>query len=270
MRQLTEAFDLEFTDSNKGQGWVFGRPVGIGPDQWPRSRITGIPMAHIWTVLVPEAYRVKSKDLVAISFFQADDYVASRTEGVEEMIDDPQNQNQTPTDFWSSLRRYALARHPHEIFFKDDIGGGWALLWLTQEEFDSLPTSLPDKDSSLPPNYELDEFNGGGCFTHDKPARFIEQVKRQDDPNIGKPLNEYPSEDDPDPYVTMYSKQGDLMGLERFSVKNHFGGTANPIQAMPEFSPFYIEFEENFGGANMGGGNGQIDLLNDQFDWACG
>ena len=39
---------------------------------------------------------------------------------------------------------------------------------------------------------------------------------------------------------------------------------------MPEFSPFYIEFEEEFGDANMSCGNGPIDLLNDQFDWACG
>ena len=59
------------------------------------------------------------------------------------------------------------------------------------------------------------------------------------------------------------------MGLDRFFKENHFGGTAGPCQYTPEFSPYYFEFEEDLGGANMGGGNGQIDLENDQLDWAC-
>lgn len=73
MGKLKEAYDLELTDNNHGQGWAYGRPVGITTDQWPRSRSNGLPMAHLWTILVPEAYRVKGQDLVAISFFQADD-----------------------------------------------------------------------------------------------------------------------------------------------------------------------------------------------------
>ena len=43
-----------------------------------------------------------------------------------------------------------------------------------------------------------------------------------------------------------------------------------PIQAIPEFSPFYIGFEESFGGYNFGTGNAQLDFKRMKFDWACG
>ncbi len=41
-----------------------------------------------------------------------------------------------------------------------------------------------------------------------------------------------------------------------------------PEQAYPEFGPYYLEFEEDFGG--FSGGNGQLDLQNMALDWACG
>ena len=52
--------------------------------------------------------------------------------------------------------------------------------------------------------------------------------------------------------------------------RNHIGGTMRPCQAVPEMSPFYIEFEEYFGGYNFGGGNAQLDFKDMKFDWACG
>ena len=51
---------------------------------------------------------------------------------------------------------------------------------------------------------------------------------------------------------------------------NHLGGTMRPCQAVPEMSPFYIEFEEYFGGYNFGTGNAQLDFKDMKFDWACG
>lgn len=167
------------------------------------------------------------------------------------------------------MSRYANHRHPQEIYFKDIIGGGWALIWLTKEEFEGETTALPNKEDCIYPDYEIEEW-GSTCFVKDQPAKFVQQTVRNNDPNIGKSLNEWPDEDDEDAYSPMFSEKGEALMLDRFHAKTHFGGTANPIQAMPEFSPFYIEFEEEFGDANMGGGNGQIDLLNDEFDWACG
>ncbi|MEM6631199.1 MAG: hypothetical protein AAF694_16070 [Bacteroidota bacterium] len=99
----------------------------------------------------------------------------------------------------------------------------------------------------------------------------IQLKEREDDPNIGRALEDFPDEADEKAYISMFSKKGQELGLQKkFFGKTHFGGTANPIQATPKFSPFYLEFEEGFGNANMGGGNGQIDLLNDKLDWACG
>ncbi|MGO2624800.1 MAG: hypothetical protein ACTH9C_08310 [Psychrobacter sp.] len=270
MNSLTQAFDLELTDKDHGQGWAFGRPVGITTDQWPRSRIHGLPMAHLWTILVPEAYRVKGKDLVAISFFQAEDAFEDRVDGVEDMLTNSTEMNNIDAnDFWASLSCYVNHRHPQETYLEDTIGGSWALIWLTKDEFEGKPTPLPNKENSIHPDYEVDEW-GSTCFAKDAPAQFIQHVVRTDDPNVGKVLDEWPNEDDVNAYIPMFSEKGEALKLNRFHAKNHFGGTANPIQAMPEFSPFYIEFEEEFGDANMGGGNGQIDLLNDQFDWACG
>jgi len=270
MEPLKQAYDLELADKDHGQGWAFGRPVGITTDQWPRSRINGLPMAHLWTILVPEAYRVKGKDLVAISLFQADDHVEDRVDGVEDMIANLTEVNHTDAEnFWASLSRYANHRHPQEIYLEDIIGGGWALIWLTKEEFKGEATTLPNKENGIYPDYEIEAWSST-CFAKDEPAQFIKHVVRIDDPNVGKMLDEWADEDDVNAYIPIFSEKGEMLKLDRFHAKSHFGGTANPIQAIPEFSPFYIEFEETLGDANMGGGNGQIDLLNNEFDWACG
>ncbi|WP_352309809.1 hypothetical protein [Psychrobacter sp. W2-37-MNA-CIBAN-0211] len=270
MEPLKQAYDLELTDKDHGQGWAFGRPVGITTDQWPRSRINGLPMAHLWTILVPEAYRVKGKDLVGISFFQADDAFEDRVGGVEDMITNLTEMNNIDAeDFWASLSNYANHRHRQETYLEDIIGGGWALIWLTEAEFSGGSTPMPNKENTICLSYEVEEWSST-CFVKDAPAQFIQHVVRIDDPNVGKMLDEWPDEGDENTYIPMFSEKGEILKLDRFHAKSHFGGTANPIQGMPEFSPFYIEFEEEFGDANMGGGNGQIDLLNDQFDWACG
>lgn len=270
MEPLKQAYDLELTDKDHGQGWAFGRPVGITTAQWLRSRINGLPMAHLWTILVPEAYRIKGKDLVAISLFQADDHVEDRVDGVEDMIANLTEVNDTDAEsFWASLSRYANYRHPQEIYLEDIIGGGWALIWLTEAEFFGESTPLPSKEDGIYPDYEIEAWSST-CFAKDEPAQFIKHVVRIDDPNVGKMLEEWADEDDGNAYIPMFSEKGEVLKLDRFHAKSHFGGTANPIQAMPEFSPFYIEFEETLGDANMGGGNGQIDLLNNEFDWACG
>ena len=57
---------------------------------------------------MPEAYRVKGKDLVAISFFQADDAFEDRVNGVEDMITNLTEMNNTDAeDFWASLSGYS-------------------------------------------------------------------------------------------------------------------------------------------------------------------
>lgn len=270
MHTTTQAFDLEFSQTDLHQGWVCGRPSGIKPNQWPRSRVNGLPMAHLCTILVPEEYQTKGKDLVAISLFQADDHVSKRIDSVAKVIkgqacpEDPVGDR-----FWNSLRDYAGNKHPQEIYLEDLINGGWAMIWLSREEFGAQVAEIPSQEDCVYPGYDISE--SMNPFKNAAPAVYVYQVLRENDPNIGKKLEDFPNEEDPNSYIGIFSERGkefDLVG--RFFGKTHFGGTASPEQATPAFSPFYFEFEENFGGANMGGGNGQIDLLNDEIDWACG
>jgi len=270
MQVPNKAFDLEFANENQQQGWVFGQPSGMATMAWPRSRVNGLPMAHIWTFLVPEQYRVKGSNFVAIALFQADDHVADRVEGVAHVIATGQLQSaQNAQPFWEGLAQYANNKHPMEIYMEDIIDGGWALIWLTEAEFFAAPTAIPNKSLAVPPHYSIKE--GANPYNATKPPKYIQIVERLNDPNIGKRLEDFPDEEDENAYIAMFSDKGEALGLEDlFFGKTHFGGTANPVQATPEFSPFYIEFEEGFGNANMGGGNGQIDLQNHQLDWACG
>ncbi|WP_257784834.1 hypothetical protein [Rhizobium phaseoli] len=42
-----------------------------------------------------------------------------------------------------------------------------------------------------------------------------------------------------------------------------------PMQGYPDFSPYYIEISEIFGGFNFGSGVAQIDLKEMKLEWAC-
>ena len=108
--------------------------------------------------------------------------------------------------------------------------------------------------------------------------RAIRCVPRAEDPNAGKrPAWEFAGEN-PDGYQSDYYYEGGVFTAGNFRWQpwraghgaNHIGGTMRPCQQPPPFSPFYVEFEEHFGGYNFGGGNAQLDILNMKLDWACG
>ena len=270
MKEPNQAYEIVLSKENHHQGWVFGAPVGIETKAWPRSRKNGLPMAHIWTLFVPEAYRVKGKELVAISLFQSNDEDVGSIEQVSDVIEhkakisDPEAQS-----FWDALLAYAKNKHPMEVYMKDILDAGWALVWLTEAEFKASRTAMPDQSTCKHP--DIEDFEGRNLFKRHEHPVYVQLVEREDDPNVGKALKQWQNEDDKEAYIPMYSEKGEKLRLsDRFSQRTHFGGTANPIQTTPSFSPFYIEFEEGFGGANIGGGNAQIDLLNDKLDWAYG
>jgi hypothetical protein len=71
-------------------------------------------------------------------------------------------------------------------------------------------------------------------------------------------------------YIAAYSEEGRALGLERFQDWHaHLGGTMFPMQGYPDFSPFYIELSEIFGGFNFGDGVAQIDIKEMKLEWAC-
>ena len=108
--------------------------------------------------------------------------------------------------------------------------------------------------------------------------RAIRWKPRAEDPNAGvEPQERYDELPTTSGYQSPHYYEGGEAKTENFRWRpwyaahkaDHIGGTMRPVQAMPKFSPFYLEFEEYFGGYNFGGGNCQIDILNLKLDWAC-
>jgi len=69
----SRAYDLQMldrpADRARDHGWVYGLPPGIESEQWPLDSVTGFPLMHGFTLLLPDDYRVHAEDIVAVSFF---------------------------------------------------------------------------------------------------------------------------------------------------------------------------------------------------------
>ncbi|MGJ0577176.1 hypothetical protein ACR71G_03435 [Xenorhabdus bovienii] len=266
-------------------GWSYGRPSGIKPCQWPRSRVNGVPMAHIFTVKIPAEYNVRGSDVEYLSVFQSSDFEDDEEEGVNEFLQEG-SEALDNNAFWQELVLYRNNMHPREVYQVDEIGGGWCFIYLTEEEVSGKPSELPSKNC-LPVDYEsMHEIN---CFSCDQPARYLNLEPYSDDPNIGIKPEEYPDwleaiEDteaidslkveDIQGYIPIFHEVSEKLNLnlDKYFYNHHFGGTAHPAQSIPdELSEFYFEFDETLGDPNIGGdGVAQIDLLTNKIHWACG
>ena len=308
-----KAYDLEVlkrpadrTDPAQ-QGWCFGLPPGISPEQWPLDPKTGYSLMHVFTLLLPEEYRIHGPDIVALSFFAtAPDHIEGDSiPGLKEIMEEaasgpPSDPSLLP--FWQAAR----ASHPRLSRMEDVLESDYAVILLTRAEFDGplcQPPSIAhplhqDKvqapewlkmgsaaaywetsyhpSSSLPAeDYHVYKQLGEIPEKSLLFDRALKWTPRMSDPNAGKDPREWSS--DETGYQLHYYWADDKLGKENYRehdwVKdhkpNHIGGTMNPLQAMPEFSPYYIEFEEYLGGCNFGGGNAQLDFRDMKFDWAC-
>jgi hypothetical protein len=304
---LTERHDLSLLPATIQQrassskwfnGWAFGLPPGISTAQWPLSRNNGFPLRHAFTLHVPEQYRVRGADLVALCIFADDQFELLETvpEIQEFMNSEALAADGPPEDprllpFWENHKK----RHPHQYDMEDDLETQFAGIWLTQAEFDGS-LCLPPDLSTNPllrqkprPGWlagKMAEYysshNDRICITDAegndvnwpdleclKAASAIAVNRSTDDLNVGKPAREWDHENEISGYVTPFSPRGEELQLSRFQYRNHLGGTMFPSQGYPDFSPFYIEFEEYFGGFNFGGGNCQIDFEKMELDWSC-
>src|SRR3954454_23415567 len=108
-------------DRERDHGWVYGLPPGITSEQWPLDPVTGFPLMHGFTLLLPEDYRVHGEDIVAVSFFATpvDHTIGGGT-------DDPR------------IREAVLARPAHSRLSRmtDILDYEYAALLLTQAEYD--------------------------------------------------------------------------------------------------------------------------------------
>ncbi|MBI5265125.1 MAG: hypothetical protein HY852_25305 [Bradyrhizobium sp.] len=306
------AYDLELLKeppargTERDHGWCYGLPPGIAQEQWPLSPHDGFPMQHCFTLCIPEQYRTKGRDLVALTMFadqQHDDpkeveevaeYLAADTVGPLRRAD--------LLPFW----KYRLNRHPMEFRMRDAIDRNYAAIWLTEAEFTGPLCTPPDLAGNLllqqnPPPSWLEKGLARAVFDvrvgcHDSNyencdgleqkywyrlfgripevghnAYGIAIAAREGDPNVGKPpRDEILHADEPGNYIQPYGKEGEAIELKRFHGRNHLGGTMFPSQWTPRYSPTYLEIEEEFGGFNFGAGNGQLDLATMAFEWACG
>jgi hypothetical protein len=96
--------------------------------------------------------------------------------------------------------------------------------------------------------------------------RALELTPSKIDPNAGKAPHD-------ENYEEFWYRDGDQYRQHDWREGHagcHIGGTMVPSQQRPDFSPFYVEFDEFLGGYNFGGGNAQLDFRDMKFDWACG
>jgi hypothetical protein len=149
------------------------------------------------------------------------------------------------------------------------IDGEFAILWLTRDELAGGPAaSRPDL---RPRGEHTDESEGTNAWDNVEPTVDIWLIPRVD-PNAGKaPVQLWGNEQGADGYVNAFSDGGGLADwAEPLFAMSHLGGTAFPVQAMPDgLTPWYLELEEISGLNFGGGGNAQFDLESDTFDWAC-
>jgi hypothetical protein len=258
-------YDIEFSDDG-ADGHAFGLPPGIRPAQWPRSRLTGLPMSHLFTVHVPAEFRADRPDQVALSVFQTDydDDIANWVTGVAEVFGGsaPAAGAVEPARL-AAVTAYAADRHPTELYAVDEIACGWALIWLTAAEAAGPPCELP-ADFTQPARHEVyGSYPAQYIRQVDKPARRLTLVLRDGDPNAGRAMS-----GDPD-YVRPHSARWRELGLPRFG-SCHFGGTVDYVNGeLPDFGPHYLEFSEWLGWPGLGGGNAQIDLPTGRVAWSC-
>ncbi|MFE7484295.1 hypothetical protein [Streptomyces sp. NPDC057552] len=256
---------IELPDA-RAAGWCGGRAPGIGAAAWPRSPVTGLPMIHVITLELPVEYRRKGEELVAVSFFQADDHVASRVEGVAGLLaGDPPTEEQAADPFLAAVAAAAAARHPRQQDLEDEIGGAHALLRLTAGEF-AAPRTGPPAD--IRPDGLGDRYRRGrNAWDDSEPETTVWLGERTGDVNTGIA----PSEDGDGGYVGAWSSEDEELDAFWSSVqgRSHLGGTVMPCQGVPPgLTPYVFELEDGVGGVNFGGGNAQIDLASGVFDWA--
>lgn len=233
-------------------GWIGGAGPAIDPATWPRGPLTGLPMFHAITLRLPPEYQRHGPGLPGIAFFQGEGQFAEQRD-VDP--DDP---------FEIDLAR--CRPHPQLHLREDVIDGKFALLWLTEAEL-AGPTAPPPDPRR--PGEHTDEDEGPNAWDSHAATRQVWLTPRPD-PNAG--LAPVPDPDPEDAYQDPVDP--DTYHLRPWAApllaRCHLGGTALPVQELPEgLTAWYLELEE-FGELNFGGGNAQIDLESGTFDWACG
>jgi hypothetical protein len=220
-------------------GWEYGTPPGLAPAEWPRHAKSGMPLAHGFTIHLPEAYRARGPEYVALSFFHPaeSESCPNEDEEVEERVEavlggDPLDEDEEANPYFCALVAHlAAAKAPSRErlvqTFADSLGHTHALVWHTEA---SLSAPRCERPSEEPPEgYDPEAF-----IEANEPASplFVTTGRRRI--QLGRPLH---------------------------PMQGH--GVVNGM------SLHVLEVRSGGGGVNFGDGTGQLDLETGTFDWAC-
>ena len=299
------AYDIDIlphgaAPGDPGHGWCHGLPPGITPVQWPLDPRTGHPLRHAFTLLLPPSHRVKGPDLVAISLFGTDHTgtVAPKNALVAETWDATQP---PPDTRLLPVWQHRQDRHRHEYRMTDILDEPYAVIWLTQAEFDGgvchPPLHPGNTGLDVVPLPDWTRIGAAAVFSRDRiltveelatgvggawaaalaANRAFRWTLRAEDPNAGLAPPDGWDETTAAGYQCYWTSDtadgpSRILDWAQPHKLNHIGGTMRPYQSHPSpaFSPYYIEFEEELGGFNFGGGCAQLDLDQMRLDWACG
>jgi hypothetical protein len=302
-----QTFDVRFEHGLRPRGtkapdgWCHGLPRGITQAQWPLSHQTGFPLEHHFTVRVPEPYRTMGPQYVALAFFsESYNGESPRSDAINDLlhrIHDGRGNPKTVSDpnlqpFLDHLKN----RHPMDYRAKDILDCTYAMIWLTQQEFEGKECEQPkpirnalNRQCTIPVWFDVSStyriFGWRGEDPYDPQLYKHRHVGRRpldrneilllkvapvdNDPNAGRtPHDEFSRDPNPDGYIHKYGTAWDALPVKPEYTGGHFGGTVSAEQSMPKLSPFFLEIEELLGDINFGGGNGQLDLVAMKFDWA--
>lgn len=301
----TATFNVDIVAGLRGRGtaapdgWCYGLPRGISPLQWPLSNRTGFPLEHHFTVRVPEPYRVKGPEFVALALFSETASESKRSDLLLRFMNITFDGRELPKEVDVELQpflEHLRNRHPMEFRSRDILNSTFAVIWLTEEEFsgdeclppapartsanamctvpDWLKTSAAERlfgwngSQDFDPSYYLHRLAGRKPLDRWE-ILLLQTTRIETDPNTGRtPIDSVIPSDNPDGYVPRFTDAWNALGVELNYGPLHFGGTASPGQAMPDIGPFFIEFTETVGMLNLAGGNGQLDLVTMLIDWA--
>ena len=229
------------TEIGSKSGWEGGLPPSITKEQWPRHGCSGLPLMHGFTVKVPEEYRTKGKDRIALSYFHPGDSKSFRCE--RDMIErvgavfegGELGEGKKGHPFWEALKTHGRSKHPAVVNYMDILDHDHVIIWHTQQDLNAPRCERPE--TQLPKGID------GRAMHLDEPV--LEEI----------PL-----------FLTDREPQSRLIQL---------GWPLHPLQDSLEdlkdmgFGDLSLEIETTVGGANYGEGNCQVDLAGTLLDWAC-
>lgn len=239
------SYDLELLSRparDGDQGWCFGHPPGIAAHQWPLDPISGWPLKHGFTLLLPEDHRVHGPDVVALAFFApAPEHAAAPPRPDPALVaavlaESPRRPGDPDlVPFWTAGRQ----AHPRLTRLRDDRGHAYAVILLTGAEFHGprCPPPMPADNPYLA--HLARPLWLAEAMVH--PAAAIAAPALADRAVVARTT--------PAP-----------------TAANHIAGPDDPADA---FARHRLNFEESFGGIALGGGRACLDLATmrlDRFD----